>query len=154
MRHRKTTAKLNRTASHRKAMFANMATQLFEHKKIRTTQPKAKAIRPVVERLITFAKKGDLASRRKVLKTVRDKKVVKELFEEVAPTFENRNGGYTRIIKLGQRHGDGAELAYLELVGFEGVRKEKKEKTSKKETKKKKAGKEKAEEVVEETSEE
>ncbi len=154
MRHRKTVAKLNRTASHRKAMFSNLATQLFEHKKIRTTKSKAKAVRPVIERLITFAKKGDLASRRQVLKTVRDKKIVKELFEEVAPTFESRNGGYTRIIKLGQRLGDGAELAYLELVGFEGVRKEKKEKASKKDAKKKKAGKEKTEEVVEETNEE
>ncbi|MBC8180772.1 50S ribosomal protein L17 [candidate division KSB1 bacterium] len=154
MRHRKTVAKLNRTASHRKAMFSNLAMQLFEHKKIRTTKSKAKAVRPFVERLITFAKKGDLASRRQVLKTVRDKKVVKELFEEVAPTFENRNGGYTRIVKLGQRLGDGAELAYLELVGFEGVRKEKKEKASKKDAKKKKAAKEKTKEAVEETSEE
>jgi large subunit ribosomal protein L17 len=154
MRHRKTVAKLNRTASHRKAMLSNLATQLFEHKKIRTTQAKAKATRIVAERLITFAKKGDLASRRQVLKTVRDKKVVKELFEEVAPTFENRNGGYTRIVKLGKRLGDGAELAFLELIGYEGVRKEKKEKAAKKEAKKKKAGKEKTEEVVEETSEE
>ena len=154
MRHRKTVAKLNRTASHRKAMLSNLATQLFEHKKIRTTQAKAKATQSVAERLITFAKKGDLASRRQVLKTVRDKKVVKELFEEVAPTFENRNGGYTRIVKLGKRLGDGAELAFLELIGFEGVRKEKKEKAAKKEAKKKKAGKEKTEEVVEETSEE
>jgi len=154
MRHRKTVAKLNRTASHRKAMLSNLATQLFEHKKIRTTQAKAKATRSVAERLITFAKKGDLASRRQVLKTVRDKKVVKELFEEVAPTFENRNGGYTRIVKLGKRHGDGAELAFLELIGFEGIRKEKKDKASKKDTKKKKAGKEKTEEVVEEANEE
>ena len=154
MRHRKTVAKLNRTASHRKAMLSNLATQLFEHKKIRTTQAKAKATRSVAERLITFAKKGDLASRRQVLKTVRDKKVVKELFEEGAPTFENRNGGYTRIVKLGKRHGDGAELAFLELIGFEGIRKEKKDKASKKDTKKKKAGKEKTEEVVEEANEE
>jgi large subunit ribosomal protein L17 len=154
MRHRKTVAKLNRTASHRKAMLSNLATQLFEHKKIRTTQAKAKATRSVAERLITFAKKGDLASRRQVLKTVRDKKVVKELFEEVAPTFENRNGGYTRIVKLGKRLGDGAELAFLELIGYEGVLKDKKEKAAKKEAKKKKAAKEKTEEVVDETSEE
>ena len=154
MRHRRTIAKLNRTASHRKALFSNLATQLFEHKKILSTQVKAKAARPVVERLITFAKKGDLASRRQVLKVVRDKKVVKELFEVVAPTFENRNGGYTRIVKLGRRHGDGAELAFLELIGFEGVRKEKKEKASKKEAKKKKARKEKTEEIARETGEE
>ncbi len=151
MRHRKNVVKLNRTASHRKALMSNLATQLFEHKKIHTTKAKAKAARPVVERLITFAKKGDLASRRQVLKTVRDKVVVKELFDEIAPTFENRSGGYTRIIKLGQRQGDGAEMAFLELVGFEGVRKEKKGKESKKSSKKKKAVKE---EKVEEAKEE
>ena len=135
MRHRKTIIKLNRTASHRNALMSNLATQLFEHKKILTTKAKAKAAGPVVERLITFAKKGDLASRRQVLKTMRDKVVVKQLFVEIAPTFENRSGGYTRIIKLGQRQGDGAEMAFLELVGFEGVRKEKKGKESKKQKK-------------------
>jgi len=128
MRHRKSFNKLNRTASHRKATLANLATELFIHKKIRTTRVKAKAAQPVVERLITFAKKGSLAARRQVLRTIRDKLVVKELFDEIAPTYASRNGGYTRIIKLGQRQGDGAEVAYLELVDFEGVRKEKKEK--------------------------
>lgn len=128
MRHRKSFNKLNRTASHRKAMLANMATQVFMHKKIRTTAVKAKAVRMVVERLITFAKKGTLHARRQVLKTVQDKVIVKELFEKIAPVYSSRNGGYTRIIKLGQRQGDGAEVAYLELVGFEGVKKEKKEK--------------------------
>ncbi|UCE04749.1 MAG: 50S ribosomal protein L17 [bacterium] len=128
MRHRKSFNKLNRTASHRKALVANLATQLFTHKKIRTTTVKAKAVRPVVERLITFAKKGTLHARRQVLRTVRDKQVVKELFDEIAPVYTSRTGGYTRVIKLGQRQGDGAEVAYLELVDFEGVRKEKKEK--------------------------
>lgn len=153
MRHRKNVVKLNRTASHRNALMSNLATQLFEHKKIRTTKAKAKAARPVVERLITFAKKGDLASRRQVLKTVRDKNVVKELFDEIAPTFQSRNGGYTRIVKLGLRQGDGAELAFLELVGFDGVRKDKKEKETKKADKKKKAVKETKEEAIEETKE-
>ena len=147
MRHRKTITKLNRTASHRNALMSNLATQLFEHKKIHTTKAKAKAARPVVERLITFAKKGDLASRRRVLKTVRDKVVVKQLFDEIAPTFEKRSGGYTRIIKLGQRQGDGAEMAFLELVGFEGVRKDKKGKESKKLKKQKKAREKETEEV-------
>ena len=147
MRHRKTVAKLNRTASHRKATLSSLATELFIHKKIRTTKTKAKAARPVVERLITFAKKGTIAARRQVLRTVRDKQVVKELFNDIAPVYESRNGGYTRIIKLGQRLGDGAELAYLELVGFEGVRKEKKEKDSKKSKKEKKAREKETEEV-------
>jgi len=153
MRHGRTVAKLGRTASHRKAMLSNLATQIFEHKKILTTKAKAKSARPIVERLISFAKKGDLASRRQVLRTVRNKKIVKELFEKVAPTYAERNGGYTRIIKLGQRHGDGAELAFLELVGFEGIHKEKKEKTAKKEGKKKKGKEVVSEAAAEEKSE-
>jgi large subunit ribosomal protein L17 len=148
MRHRKSFNKLNRTASHRRATLANLATQLFTHKKIQTTTVKAKAVRPVVEKLITFAKKGTLHARRQVLRTVRDKQVVKELFDEIAPVYISRNGGYTRIVKLGQREGDGAEVAYLELVDFEGVRKEKKEK-KKPEKEKGKA----AEKAVEQTEE-
>lgn len=148
MRHRKSFNKLSRTASHRRATLANLATQLFTHKKIRTTTVKAKAVRPVVEKLITFAKKGTLHARRQVLRTVRDKQVVKELFDEIAPVYTSRNGGYTRIVKLGQREGDGAEVAYLELVDFEGVRKEKKEK-KKPEKEKGKA----AEKAVEQTEE-
>ncbi len=126
MRHRRSGRKLNRTTSHRKAMFANMVTSLVEYKKIKTTLAKAKEARSVVERLITFAKKGDLTARRQVLKIIRDKETVKVLFDEIAPQYNERNGGYTRIIKLGQRAGDGASLALLELVGFEGVKKEKK----------------------------
>jgi len=141
MRHRKSFNKLNRTASHRKATLSNLATQLFTHKKIRTTAVKAKAVRPVAERLITFAKKGTLHARRQVLRTIRDKQVVQELFNEIAPVYDSRNGGYTRIVKLGQRQGDGAEVAYLELVDFEGVRKEKKEKKKPEKEKKKAAGK-------------
>jgi large subunit ribosomal protein L17 len=140
MRHRKSFNKLGRTASHRKALLSNLTTELFLHKRIKTTQVKAKAVRPLAERLITFAKEGTLSARRQVLRTVRNKKVVKELFDEMAAVFSSRNGGYTRIVKLGRRPGDGAEVAYLELVGFEGVKKEKKEKKEKgKKTKEKKA---------------
>ncbi len=140
MRHRKSFNKLGRTASHRKALLSNLTTELFLHKRIKTTQVKAKAVRPLAERLITFAKEGTLSARRQVLRTVRNKKVVKELFDEMAAVFSSRNGGYTRIVKLGRRPGDGAEVAYLELVGFEGVKKEKKEKKEKgKKTKETKA---------------
>jgi len=140
MRHKRSGNKLGRTASHRKAMLSNLATSIVEHKKIKTTLAKAKEARSVVERLITFGKKGTIAARRHVLKTIRDKKIVKVLFDEVAPQFTNRNGGYTRIIKLGKRPGDGASLAFLELVGFEGVKKEKKkEKTNDKVKEKEKA---------------
>jgi len=141
MRHRKSFNKLNRTASHRKATLSNLATQLFTHKKIRTTRAKAKAVRPLAERLITFAKQGTVHARRQVLKTVRDRQVVKELFDEIAPVYASRNGGYTRIVKVGQRMGDGAEVAYLELVDYEGVRKEKKEKKKTGKDKKKAASK-------------
>ena len=106
-------------------------------------------MRPVVEKIITAAKKGSLAARRQVLKTVKDKKVVKELFDEIAPTFQTRQGGYTRIVKLGRRLGDGAEMVFFELVGFEGVRKEKKTKDSKKTEKKKEEAKVSEEEVNE-----
>ncbi len=150
MRHRKSFNKLNRTASHRKALYSNMAANLFIHKKIKTTTVKAKAVRPVVERLITYAKKGTLSARRQVLRTVRDKKVVKELFDEISPVYDSRNGGYTRIIKLGRRKGDGAELAFLELVGFENVRKQKKDK---KKTEKNKEADTPAEENVEQAQE-
>lgn len=132
MRHLKSGRKLGRTASHRKALLANLAASVLEHKSIVTTTPKAKEARGVVDRLITFAKKGDLASRRQVLKTVRDKKLVKELFEEIAPRYEGRNGGYTRVIKLGYRKGDSAPLAVFELVGYESVQAKKIEKAREK----------------------
>ncbi|TDI82862.1 MAG: 50S ribosomal protein L17 [Caldithrix sp.] len=121
MRHRKAHKKLGRTTSHRKAMISNVATSLFEHKQIRTTTPKAKEARKTVERLITFAKRGSLADRRQALKVLHDRKVVKNLFDEIAPVYKGRDGGYTRVIKLGRRRGDGAEMAILELVGFEGT---------------------------------
>ncbi|MFQ5636937.1 MAG: 50S ribosomal protein L17 [bacterium] len=125
MRHRKIHRKLGRTASHRKALISNLASALFEHKQIMTTTEKAKEARIKIEKLITFAKRGTLADRRQVLRTIRDKKIVRNLFEEIAPSFEDRNGGYTRVIKLGKRQGDGANMAILELVGFEGVQLEK-----------------------------
>ena len=148
MRHKKVNAKLNRTAGHRKALYSNVATSLFEHKQVKTTTAKAKAIRKAVDRLITFAKRGTLADRRQVLRTIHNKSIVKNLFDEIAPTYKERDGGYTRVIKLGRRKGDGAEMALLELVGYEGVLIEKhkskeEEKTKKKE--KQKAEKEKAE---------
>lgn len=153
MRHRKSFSKMNRTASHRKAMLANLSTELLKHKRIKTTKLKARETRPLVERLISIAKKGTLSARRHVLQTVRDKKVVKELFNEIVPIVSSRNGGYTRIIKLGRRQGDGAEVAFLELVDFEGVRKEKKEK-KKKTNKEKKAATEKTSEEPEAQAEE
>lgn len=128
MRHLKSGRKLGRTASHRKATMANLAAALIEHKSIITTTPKAKEARGVVERLITFAKRGDLAARRQVLRTIPDKKLVKELFEDIAPKYEGRPGGYTRVIKIGSRKGDNAPLAVFELVGYEGTQAEKIEK--------------------------
>jgi large subunit ribosomal protein L17 len=97
-------------------MLGTMAAQLFQHGRIRTTEAKAKALRPVAEHLITFAKKGDVHARREVLRTVTDRDVVHKLFSEIGPRFAERNGGYTRILKLGQRQGDGAPMAVIELM--------------------------------------
>ncbi len=151
MRHKKVNAKLNRTAAHRKALYSNVATSLFEHKQVKTTTAKAKAVRKTVDRLITFAKRGPLADRRQVLRTIPNRSVVKNLFDEIAPTYKERHGGYTRVIKLGRRKGDGAEMALLELVGYEGVLMEKhkskeEEKSKKKETQKAEKEKTEAEE--------
>lgn len=128
MRHLKSGKKLGKTTSHRKAMLANLATSLFEHKSIVTSTPRAKEARSVVERLITFAKRGDLHARRRVLRTIKQKEIVKELFEEIAPRYQDRNGGYTRIIKVGRRNGDNTPLAIFELVGYESFKAEKIEK--------------------------
>jgi large subunit ribosomal protein L17 len=136
MRHLKSGRKLGRTASHRKATLDNLAAALIEHKSIITTTPKAKEARGVVERLITFAKRGDLAARRQVLRTIPDKKLVKELFEEIAPRYKGRPGGYTRVVKIGNRKGDDAPMSVFELVGYEGKKAEKIEKArQKRETK-------------------
>jgi large subunit ribosomal protein L17 len=102
--------------SHERLMLANLATALFEHGRITTTEAKAKRLRPLAERLITFAKRGDLHARRRVLTVVRDKGVVHELFTEIGPRYENRHGGYTRITKVGPRKGDNAPMAVIELV--------------------------------------
>ncbi|GAA0301242.1 50S ribosomal protein L17 [Kineococcus aurantiacus] len=102
--------------AHEKLILANLATQLFEHRSITTTEAKAKRLRPHAEKLISFAKKGDLASRRQVMKTVRDKSVVHFLFTEIAPAMAERNGGYTRIVKIGPRKGDNAPMAVIQLV--------------------------------------
>jgi large subunit ribosomal protein L17 len=102
--------------AHERLLLANLATQLFEHRSITTTEAKAKRVRPLAERLITFAKRGDLAARRRVLTVVRDKSVVHELFTEIAPAMAERNGGYTRITKIGNRKGDNAPMAVIELV--------------------------------------
>ena len=159
MRHRKAHRKLGRTTSHRKALVSNVASSLFEHKQIRTTTIKAKEIRKTVDKLITFAKSGTLADRRQVLRTIRDKKVVRSLFNDIAPTFQNRDGGYTRVVKLGRRRGDGAEMALLELVGYEGVfltkqqqKEAAKESKAEKKSKKEKASAEKQEAVAPEAA--
>ena len=117
MRHGKVHRKLNRTAEHRKAMFANMCAALIKHEQITTTLPKAKELRPVVEKLITLGKRGDLHARRQALSELgQDKFLVHKLFEEVAPRYSDRDGGYTRIIKLGPRRSDSTEMVFLELV--------------------------------------
>ncbi|MDZ5697600.1 50S ribosomal protein L17 [Chelativorans sp. M5D2P16] len=116
MRHGKSGRKLNRTSSHRKAMFANMAASLIEHEQIVTTLPKAKELRPIVEKLVTLGKRGDLAARRRAIASVRDEALVRRLFDTVAPRYAERNGGYTRIMKAGFRHGDNAPMAVIEFV--------------------------------------
>jgi len=125
MRHRKDLKKLSRTASHRKAMLSNLVGSLFLHKHVRTTTAKAKVARSVADRMITHAKKNTLAAKRLVYSKLRRRDIVKMLFEEIAPKYASRNGGYTRVLKLGRREGDGAELSILELIGFETVQLEK-----------------------------
>jgi len=116
MRHGKRVPKLGRTAAHRKAMLRNMVTDLFRHEKIETTLPKAKALRPLAEKMITLGKRGDLHARRQALAVVRDKGVVHKLFTELADRYKDRQGGYVRILKLGFRRGDNAPLALVEMV--------------------------------------
>ena len=117
MRHQKSGRKLNRTSSHRKAMFSNMAASLFRHEIIRTTLPKAKELRRVAEPLITLAKTDGVAHRRLAFARLRDKQAVGKLFTEIGPRYQQRPGGYTRILKCGFRAGDSAPMAYIELVG-------------------------------------
>jgi large subunit ribosomal protein L17 len=117
MRHQKTRHKLSRDTAHRKALLRNLCKEVIQHERIKTTEAKAKAVKPEVEKLITLAKKGDLHARRLALSDLgQDKDTVHKLFEEVAPRYSARPGGYTRILKLGARQGDATEMVYLELV--------------------------------------
>jgi len=116
MRHRKSGRKLNRNSSHRQAMFRNMAASLLEHESIRTTLPKAKELRRVIEPLVTIAKQDDVAKRRLAFARLRDKSAVGKLFSEIGPRFQARPGGYTRILKCGMRPGDNAPMAIIEFV--------------------------------------
>jgi large subunit ribosomal protein L17 len=117
MRHRRDRHKLSRSASHRKALFMNLSREVISHERIQTTEAKAKAVKPEVEKLITLAKRGDLHARRQAMARLgQDKFVVYKLFEEIAPRYTERNGGYTRILKLGPRRSDSTEMVFLELV--------------------------------------
>src|SRR5215475_8637494 len=116
MRHGNAHRKFNRTAEHRRAMFANMAAALIKHEQIVTTLPKAKDLRPIVEKLVTLGKRGDLHARRRAIAEIRDVPMVKKLFEVLAPRYKERNGGYTRVLKAGFRHGDNAPVAVIEFV--------------------------------------
>jgi large subunit ribosomal protein L17 len=116
MRHGKAHRKFNRTAEHRKAMFANMSAALITHEQVTTTLPKAKDLRPVVEKLVTLAKKGSLHARRQAIAQIKDLPAVKKLFDVIAPRYKARNGGYLRIVKAGFRYGDNAAVAVIEFV--------------------------------------
>ena len=116
MRHGNAHRKLNRKPEHRRAMFANMAAALIKHEQIVTTLPKAKDLRPIVEKLITLGKRGDLNARRRAIAEIRDVPMVKKLFDVLAPRYKDRNGGYTRVLKAGFRYGDNAAVAVIELV--------------------------------------
>ena len=118
MRHRKAGRRLGRTTSHKEAMFRNMVTSVFEYERIVTTTPKAKEVRKVVDKMITLAKRGDLHARRQALSFIRSRDVVAKLFDEISAQFEDRKGGYTRIVQTGQRRGDAAPMAILELVTY------------------------------------
>ena len=120
MRHLKSGRSLSRSPSHRKAMLTNLAISILIHERVTTTVPKAKEVRSVVERLITYGKAGDLHNIRMAARTVRDKDVLKKLFDDIAPSFKERQGGYTRIVKVGERKGDNAMMAIIELVGRNG----------------------------------
>jgi large subunit ribosomal protein L17 len=119
MRHHRAGKKLGRDSAHRKAMYANLAGSLIEHGRIKTTVAKAKAVKPFAEQMITLGKRGDLHARRLALAELRSQDVVHVLFAEVAPRFADRPGGYTRIVKLGPRQGDAAEMVFLELVDYD-----------------------------------
>jgi len=121
MRHRKSGRKLGRTSAHREAMFRNMVTSLFEHERIVTTREKAKELRPIAEKMISLAKRGDLHARRQALSYIRSKDIVEKLFTDIQEQFVDRKGGYTRILQTGSRKGDSAAMAIIELVGYEEI---------------------------------
>ena len=116
MRHGKSGRKLNRTSSHRKAMFANMAASLIKHEQIVTTLPKAKEMKPIIDKLITLGKRGDLHARRQAISQIRDTAMVAKLFDTLGERYKDRNGGYSRVLKAGFRYGDNAPMAVIELV--------------------------------------
>ncbi len=136
MRHKKANVKLNRSTSHRKAMFRNMVTSFFEHERIVTTQAKAKALRPMAEKLITLAKRGDLHARRQALAVLTKKSVTHKLFDEIGSRYMESSGGYTTIAKLGPRRGDAAPMAVIELINPEETSKSKKKKRKQEASKK------------------
>ena len=138
MRHQVKGKKLRRNTAHRRALLRNLTTSLLDKERIRTTLAKAKAVRPVAEKMITLAKKDTLHTRRQALKYIFKKDVVKKLFDELGPRFTERPGGYTRIVKIGPRAGDGAEMAMIELIGSEFKKKEKKKDKEKAKAKAKK----------------
>ncbi len=156
MRHLMSGRKLNRTYSHRKAMLSNLAMSILDKERVTTTVSKAKEVRSLVERLITYSKRGGLHSIRLAARTINDKTILKKLFDEIGPSYKDREGGYTRIVKIGERRGDNAEMSIIELVGRDGDeprrRKKKKsgakKKTQKKETQKKESPVQEAPEVV------
>jgi large subunit ribosomal protein L17 len=155
MRHQKKTIKLGRTAEHRKALLANQVCSLIEHQRIKTTLAKAKAVRPLAERMVTLGKNGSIHARRSALATLRQKNAVKKLFDDIAPKSAERNGGYTRIVKLGQRRSDSAPMAFIEWVDMAAVveatpAEEKKAKRKKAESKPRQAEPERAEPKAEE----
>src|SRR5213594_3333479 len=118
MRHHRSGKKLGRDSAHRKALYSNLTSALIEHGRIRTTEAKAKAVKPIAEQMITLGRRGDIHARRQALAYLRSQDVVYRLFSAVAPRFTDRPGGYTRIVKLGPRQGDAADMVYLELVDF------------------------------------
>ncbi|HKG09765.1 MAG TPA: 50S ribosomal protein L17 [Gaiellaceae bacterium] len=118
MRHQRKGKKLGRDSAHRKALYSNLAGSLIEHGRIKTTEAKAKAVKPIAEKMITLGRRGDLAARRQALAYLRSQEIVHRLFAEVAPRFADRPGGYSRIVKIGPRFGDAAEMVYLELVDY------------------------------------
>jgi large subunit ribosomal protein L17 len=152
MRHRKASLKLNRTSSHRDAMFRNMVTSLFKHQRIRTTDVKAKELRRWADNLITLAKRNDIHSRRQALSIIREKEVVHKLFAEVSEKYGDRSGGYTRVIKMGRRPGDASPISMVELIFSEGDTKKKTKKKTKTPVERKKVAKKK--DVKEEQAEE